>query len=217
MRRIASCLFAIACGSDGSANDAGLDVAPEAPPQCEVPQADGGTPTYRWSFDQKTVAEDNGLIPPLPQGLASHGIFLCSGGPNCGCYLDGDFDLGDIGANRPAPTRWRISAWFRGGNNGVLFELEGIQLRLESEELTIALAGTPSTYTTLLVAGDGAWHAIALQVDATVTPLSIEVLLDKDGPYQSPSSLSWTLGTSTDLVVGGAANEFDEVSFFLYE
>lgn len=213
----------LACGRPGGAADAGLDVAPDVPhvAQCKVPEADAGPPTYRWSFNQQTILENNGLIPPSP-GFDPKSGCDCGGGPNCGCYFYGFVDLGDLGALPPAPARWRISAWFHGSSDGVLFDFEGIRLTLQSEELSIARTGTPWTYTTLLNAGDGAWHAVALQVDATVTPLSIQVLLD-NAAYQSPSSLTWTIGTSTELFIGGTvdpnavANDFDEVSFFLYE
>jgi hypothetical protein len=224
MHRAWALVFVLACGESDHAIDGGLDAAPDVPHfvECNVPEADAGPPTYRWSFNQQSILENNGLIPPATTYLDPKSGFECSDGPNCGCYFFGQLSLGDLGANPPAPRRWRISAWFRGTNDGVLFDFEDIRLTLQSEELAIARTSTPETFTTLLNAGDRAWHAVALQVDATVTPLSIEVFLDKNAPFQSPSTLSWTLSTSTYLVIGGTdadagTNDFDEISFFLYE
>src|SRR5450631_2881934 len=55
----------IACGQSEPFVDAGPDSGTDArradAAKCTVPEPDGA-PTYRWSFDQQTLQEDNGLI-----------------------------------------------------------------------------------------------------------------------------------------------------------
>jgi len=216
----------VACGqSEGSADagaDVGTDGAQRDAAKCTTPEADGLLPTYQWSFNQQTLLENNALIS-LPPGSVIGNGFDFGSDLGCGEYLvasaQDEQTLGDLAAYPPVPQRWRLSAWFRGSSDGTIFDFEGIHLTIQAGMLSVVRTGATSpAYATSLNVGDGAWHAVALQIDATTAPLSIQVFVDKT---QSSSAVSWTPDlASTYLRIGGKVdptspeNDLDEVSVF---
>ena len=183
----------------------------------------GGAPTYTWSFDSSTVAEDHGSLP-TPQ-LATPNTFSSGDGPAavCGAYLvaHASQTLGSL----PDTPHFRVAAWTRGTTNGLVFTYYGVGIEMITPSSgtghTLAIqqlngSGGMFTNDKALALGDGAWHRVEAEIDGTSgTSTSYVVLLD--GVTVMSSLFAAALVPSSPLLVGQGANgptELDQVTFY---
>jgi len=223
---VAACVNdAVGCDADGGpcglATDAGSTSTCQSPMSLEA-----GAPTYVWSFDQKTLAEDEDSFPAEP--ISNGDSFADGGVPGCGSYFVAA--ASQQLAVLPTLSHFRMATWTRGTSNATLLTFSGIALDVVPSSTgngyTIQIqdiTGSGGSYTpsdpTRAVLADGAWHRVEAEIDANdSTTLHYDVWVD--GVDVMPSAtMQTTLGTSRTFLVGSAnasPTDFDEVSFYAY-
>ena len=215
---------AVGCEDGGcTLADAGaVDAAPDTGGStCPSPMALGGaqTPTYTWSFDPSSLAEDHGAIATssLP---SDNGFATANGKTGCGAYLTcgSQQTLGDVPSS---PTHWRMATWFRGTSTGVILEYANVRIETQSSPPTLVvekLGGTMYADPNLNLT-DGSWYDVDGDFDASVAN-HVTFSLWINGALVMHQTSDWGADLSVPTFYVGdfanPANAFDEVSFYAY-